>query len=69
MSFSIIKSNVGSKWQIPIGISRVRRVHYHDDDEIQPTPSVSEIFFKSKSQPLDQHLNEEDDSEDSVHVV
>lgn len=45
------------------------RSGYHDDDEIQPAPGVGEVFLEAERQPLDQHLDEEDDSEDAVHVV
>lgn len=42
---------------------------YHDNDEVEPTPGVGEVHLEAEGQPLDQHLQEEDDSEDSVHVV
>ena len=42
---------------------------YHDNDEIEPTPGVGEVFDKSQSQPFDTHLEKEDDREDSVHIV
>jgi len=45
------------------------RLTYHDDDKVEPAPGISEILPESQSQPLDQHLEEEDHSEYSVHVV
>jgi hypothetical protein len=42
---------------------------HHDDDEVKPAPGVSEIRFEAERQPFDQHLEEEDDGEDTVHVI
>lgn len=42
---------------------------YHDDDEIKPTPSICEIFGKSKRQPFDQHFEQEDYCEEFVHIA
>lgn len=42
---------------------------YHDDDEIEPAPGVREVVLEAERQPLDEHLDEEDDGEDTVHVV
>jgi hypothetical protein len=42
---------------------------YHDNDKIQPAPSICKVLLEPKSKPLDQHLNEEDDGEDTIHVI
>ena len=42
---------------------------YHNDDEIQPTPRVRKVFLEAKSQPLDQHLDEENYSKYPIHVI
>ena len=42
---------------------------YHDNDEVEPAPGVGEVFHETKGQPLDAHLEKEDDGEDPVHVV
>ena len=44
-------------------------LHYHDNDEIKPAPSVCEIFDKAQGQPFHAHLQEEDHSKYTVHVV
>ena len=46
-----------------------RRTTYHDDDKIQPAPGVGEVIFEAQGQPLDEHFDEEDDGEDTVHVI
>jgi len=51
-------------------ISRRNKLDSHgDDDEVQPTPGVREVVLESKGEPLDEHLQEENDGEDLVHVV
>lgn len=42
---------------------------HHYNKEIKPTPGVGEVLGKAQCYPFDQHLNEEYDSEDPVHVV
>lgn len=42
---------------------------YHDNDKVQPAPSVGEVLDKPQGQPLDTHFKEEDDREYPVHVV
>jgi len=44
-------------------------VIYHNDDKIQPTPSVGKVILKAESEPLDEHFDEKDDGEDTIHVV
>lgn len=39
---------------------------YSDNDEVEPAPCISEVFFKPISRPLDEHLKDEDDGEDLV---
>lgn len=51
-----------------IGFRRICAT-YHDDDEIKPAPSVREVLFEAEGQPFDQHFQEENHSEDSVHVI
>ena len=41
----------------------------HDNHEVQPTPSIRKVVFKSQGQPFDQHLQRKDNREDPVHVV
>lgn len=49
--------------------SNYSKEDYHDNNEVEPTPSVGEILLESEGEPLDQHLEEEDNGEDTVHVV
>lgn len=42
---------------------------YHNDYEVQPTPSVREIISETQRQPLDQHLQKKYNGEYSIHVV
>ena len=42
---------------------------YRDNDKIQPTPSISEIFFPSKSYPFQQHFQNEDRCKKFVHII
>jgi hypothetical protein len=46
-----------------------KRITHHHNNEIEPAPSVGEVLGEAKGEELDQHLNEEDDCENSVHVV
>ena len=41
---------------------------HHYNEEIEPAPGVGEVLGKSQGHELNQHLNEEDDGEYSVHV-
>ena len=42
---------------------------YTDDDEIKNCPETGEVLFESKGEPLEYHLNEEEDSKDNVQIV
>lgn len=46
---------------------RNKRAH-HDNDEVQPTPSICKVGLETKSKPLDKHLNNENNSENFVQV-
>lgn len=38
------------------------------DNEVQNGPEASEVLLKAVSQPLEHHLDEEEDGEHDVHV-
>ena len=42
---------------------------YHYNDKVKPTPSIGEVFDKTKGEPFDTHFKEKDHSKNSVHVV
>ena len=44
-------------------------ISYHNNDEIQPTPRICEVFHKSQCKPLHTHLEEKGNGEYSVHVI
>lgn len=47
----------------------LNQLTHHYNDKVEPAPGIGEILGKPQGQEFDQHLNEEDNSEDSVHVV
>ena len=44
-------------------------ISYHNNDEIQPTPRICKVFYKSQCKPLHTHLEEKGNGEYSVHVI
>ena len=42
---------------------------YHNNDKVQPTPCIGEVFDKAKSQPFDTHFQKENHSKNSIHVI
>lgn len=44
-------------------------MYYHDNYEVEPAPSVREVFLEAKGKPFDQHLDEEYDGEDTIHII
>jgi hypothetical protein len=42
---------------------------YINNEEVQPTPGVGEVLLESVGHPLQQHLQDEDISEDFVCVL
>ena len=41
---------------------------YRDNDEVEPTPGVGEILLEAERQPLEEHLEHEDDGVELVEV-
>jgi len=42
---------------------------YCDDDEVQPTPGVCEVLLEAVRRLFDQHLNDEDHRERTIHLL
>jgi hypothetical protein len=42
---------------------------HHNNDKVEPAPSVVKIRVEPECQPFDQHFQKEDHGEDPVHVV
>ena len=42
---------------------------YECDDEIQHRPKATEIFVETQSDPLEQHLDDEDDAEYEIYPI
>jgi len=50
-------------------MTMMRIIPYDDDDEVEPAPGVREVLLPSVGRHLDDHLSDEDDGEDLIHVL
>ena len=65
----IIDITVINELHLQLIVYSICSISYHNNDEIQPTPRICEVFYKSQCKPLHTHLEEKGNGEYSVHVI